>query len=201
MMVRAFIFDYGGVFTIQPGRPVYVQISRVFGVSLEEARKKSRKHVHALQKGEITETEFWKLFLNSFGLKPRGSLDFVFGNYSDYLEPNKRMVKIVKGLKKRGYITALISNTIEPHAEFNKSRGNYDLFSPLILSCEVGMRKPEPGIFELALKKIGKPPGECVFIDDEPENLGPAKELGMKAIHFKSQGQLIKELSALGIEI
>lgn len=200
MMIRAFIFDYGGVFTIKPD-PVYVQISRVFGVSPAKAKEKSREHLHALQRGEILETEFWEMLCTSFDAKPRGSLEFLFGDYSAYSKPKEAMVKIVKALKKRGYITALVSNTIQPHADFNKSTGNYDPFAPVILSCAAGMRKPEHGIYELALRKIGKPPEECVFIDDETKNLEPALELGIKTIHFKSPEQLLKRFAAMGIEI
>lgn len=199
-MIRALIFDYGGTLTIKSD-PVYVQISKLFKVSVKEAREKSRKHLHALQKGATTEEEFWNLVCSKFKSKPHGSLEFVFGKYPDYSKPNEDMVKLVKALEKHGYITALLSNTIQPHVDFNRSRGNYDLFSPVILSCEVGMRKPEIGIYKFTLEKIGERPEECVFIDDESEYLHPAKELGMKTIHFKSEKQLKKGLLALGVDI
>jgi len=200
MMIRALIFDYGGTLTIKSD-PVYVQISKLFGTDAKEVKEKTRKYLHSLQKGEISEEEFWNLVCSKFKSKPHGSIEFVFRKYPDYSKPNEDMVKLVKALKKHGYITALLSNTIQPHADFNRSGGNYDLFSPVILSCEAGMRKPEREIYELALKKIGRKPEECVFIDDEPKYLHPAKELGMKTIHFKSEKQLKKGLLALGIKI
>ena len=200
-MITAVIFDYGGTMTAR-FESVYSLLSKFFGVRQEEAKERTRGRIHAFVKGEITEKEFLLSLGKIFGSKRAiENLEAIFGGYSDVNEPKMEMVGIVKRLRENGFMTALLSNVIKPHVEFNRSRGNYDHFSPVILSCDVGMMKPERCIYELALKKMGKVPGECVFIDDLPNYIAAAKELGIRTILFESPEQVKEELSALGISI
>jgi 2-haloacid dehalogenase len=59
--------------------------------------------------------------------------------------------------------------------------------------------KPEPEFFEIALRRIGRPARECLFIDDSLANIEQARRMGFAAIHFLSAGQLEKDLQRLGI--
>ena len=71
------------------------------------------------------------------------------------------------------------------------------IFSLFISSCFVGLRKPEPDIYRLALEIIQKPPGECCFIDDRSINLEAAKRLGMHTIEMDNVAQLREDLRKL----
>jgi FMN phosphatase YigB (HAD superfamily) len=114
---------------------------------------------------------------------------------------NKDTVKIVKSVKTAGYKIAAISDTIQPHVEYMKRKGWYEPFLILILSSEVGMKKPEVGIYKLALKKLRVKASESIFIDDKEKNLVTAEKLGMKTILFKDAKQLRKELLNFGVKI
>ncbi len=200
-MITAVIFDYGGTMTAR-FESEYVLIARFFSVNPKEAREKTQESIHSFQMGKMNEDEFLLFLRKAFGYKRAiGSLEDIFGSSLVYTEPNKDMVSIVKRLKEGGYMTALLSNVIQRHVDFNRKRGNYDHFSPVILSCEAGMRKPEKGIYELTLGKMGKRPGECVFIDDLPKYIATARGLGIKTILFESPGQVREELLALGVRI
>ncbi len=59
-----------------------------------------------------------------------------------------------------------------------------ELFEIVVDSCEVGMRKPDPRIYELTCERIGVPPDASVFIDDNAENIAAARALGMETVHF-----------------
>lgn len=199
--IKAIVFDYGGTLNKQ-SHGAYEQISKAFGVSIGEAGERSREHFHALQRGEMTEAQFLHNLFRSFGHRnPKLSVDDVLGHWPDIAKPDDEMLSLVKRVKNLGFKTPMLSNTITSHVEHNKSMGYYSLFSPVILSCMVGMRKPEPRIYELALKKIGEKPSTCVFIDDNEKYVVPASDIGMNTILFKSPGQLGKELRALGIHI
>jgi len=63
----------------------------------------------------------------------------------------------------------------------------------------VGLRKPEPAIYKLALEITDRQPEECVFIDDRPLNLDTARRLGMQTIEMKDAGQLSSALQELGV--
>jgi epoxide hydrolase-like predicted phosphatase len=72
-----------------------------------------------------------------------------------------------------------------------------ELFDAVLISGEVGIRKPSPEIYRLAAERIGLAPPECVFVDDLPFNLAPAAELGMATVHHVGTGQTIAELERL----
>jgi putative hydrolase of the HAD superfamily len=68
-------------------------------------------------------------------------------------------------------------------------------FSQLTWSCELGMVKPNPAIYTYTCEKLGVAPGEALFLDDKPENVRGAEEVGMEAIQFTSANELRKELA------
>ena len=74
-----------------------------------------------------------------------------------------------------------------------------EIFSLFVSSCFVGLRKPEEGIYRLALEITQRPPEECCFIDDRPLNLDSAARLGMHVIQMKTAEQLRADLQKLGV--
>ena len=66
-----------------------------------------------------------------------------------------------------------------------------------VLSCEVNLCKPEPGIYQALFDKYNLVPGECVFIDDLPRNIEMAQNLGMNTILFKGKGEADAELAEI----
>jgi putative hydrolase of the HAD superfamily len=71
------------------------------------------------------------------------------------------------------------------------------MFDTVVISGEVGMRKPEPAIFELVLHRIGLPADECVFIDDMAKNIVAAKEAGLAGIVHRSFDETAAALRTL----
>jgi putative hydrolase of the HAD superfamily len=75
----------------------------------------------------------------------------------------------------------------------------YKKFDEVVVSCEVGMRKPNPKMYKLILKRLKISPKQTLFIDNQEWNTKPAKKLGEKVILYKNNKQLFKELNKLGI--
>jgi putative hydrolase of the HAD superfamily len=73
-------------------------------------------------------------------------------------------------------------------------------FMAFFTSCYLRLRKPDPAMFQLVLGITQRPPEQCVFIDDRPKNLEPARVLGMHTILFQSAVQLRASLQETGIE-
>jgi putative hydrolase of the HAD superfamily len=73
-----------------------------------------------------------------------------------------------------------------------------EIFEVIVDSAFVGMRKPDPGIYELTIERIGGGIGasECLFVDDVEDNVATARELGMAAVHFRTNEQAIPEIEA-----
>ena len=107
-------------------------------------------------------------------------------------------VKILRELKQAGYPLYALSNwSAETFPIARRKFDFFDAFDEIILSGAVGMVKPERGIFEFLLQKIGRPAHECLFIDDALANIQQADRMGFKTVLFKSSQQLRVELQEL----
>lgn len=109
----------------------------------------------------------------------------------------------IKSLKKRGYKVYLLSNYGKTSFEAARDKGRLS-FLPLVdggvISYEVKIVKPEPGIYQALLAKYGLRAEECVFLDDKPENIEAAKALGFHGIVVESKEQAEKEMEELIIK-
>ncbi len=128
--------------------------------------------------------------------RAEGLIDRLFAG----AQPEPSMVDAVRAARTAGIATGLISNS------WGTTRYPRDLlaelFDGVVISGEVGMRKPAPRIYELGAEAIGRPAAECVFVDDLPFNLPPAQELGMATVHHVDPAATIAELERLlGIEL
>ncbi|MGC1463167.1 MAG: HAD-IA family hydrolase [Terracidiphilus sp.] len=87
--------------------------------------------------------------------------------------------------------------------ETNKYRfetfGLFQSFKVALSSCYLGLRKPDPAIYQAALDILGRPADRILFIDDRPENVDGAVKAGMKAIRFEGEDRLRKQLASLGV--
>lgn len=104
-------------------------------------------------------------------------------------------VELMKQLKKAGYPVYGLSNwSAETFPLVREKYAFFNLLDDIILSGEVGAIKPDPEFFEIALKRIGLPAHECLFIDDALPNVEQARRMGFATVHFHSPGQLEEEL-------
>jgi epoxide hydrolase-like predicted phosphatase len=96
------------------------------------------------------------------------------------------------------YNTAILSDAIDGSRAWNQARYGFEqLVDVIIYSYEVGLAKPDPGIYRLLCDRLAVRPGEVVFLDDRPENVEGACELGIHALLHRSTAQSIKAVDAL----
>ena len=110
------------------------------------------------------------------------------------------VVEILRALKDLGYPLYGLSNW--PAEKFALVRPQYPFFAwfdDLVISGEVGLVKPDTAIFELLLERVGRPAGECLFIDDHERNIIAARALGFQTIRFQSPQQLEMDLRGMGM--
>lgn len=150
-----------------------------------------------VETGEVTPEEFeaWLAEVLSEGLDrpldPRGLRDRLFGR----LEEDQRMAEAVARARAAGVRTGLISNSWGG-AAYRRERFE-ELFDAVVISEEVGMRKPHPSIYRLAASRIGVEPVACVFVDDLLPNVEGARAVGMEGIVHRSADFTIPKLEAL----
>jgi putative hydrolase of the HAD superfamily len=152
--------------------------------------------VRALERGECTEAEFERRLaaelvrLDGGPVAAPGLLARMFAATVH----DEAMHDLIRGARRAGLRTGLLSNSWGATYPRHLFPG---LFDAVVISAEVGMRKPEPGIFLLAAEVLGLEPAECVFIDDITSNVVAAQDAGLAAIHHRSAAQTGAELSEL----
>jgi putative hydrolase of the HAD superfamily len=109
---------------------------------------------------------------------------------------------VVRKLHKK-HKMAILSNNTDEWLEDEEKRFHFsNIFDVIVVSNKEHMAKPDPKFFKIALEKLGNLlPEECLFIDDQDNNINSAKELGFNIIQFEDAEQLIRELKKFGVEV
>jgi len=121
--------------------------------------------------------------------------------YRKTFKKNKRLYGIASKLRKNGYQTGILSDQWYLSQDALLPAKDVREFNPIIVSCEVGIRKPNPKIYRLYAKKAKMKFKDILFIDNREWNLKPARKLGMKTILFENNKQCLRDLRKLGIDI
>ena len=153
--------------------------------------------VHALERGECTVAEFERLLAARLVRTDGKSVpaDGLLSRMLSASEPVPAMYQLIRGLRARGVRTALLSNSWGsggyPREDFP------GLFDAVVISGEVGMRKPERRIFHHAAQLLGIAPAECVFVDDLEANVRAAVGCGMTGVHHTDPAYTQQRLTEL----
>lgn len=192
-MIKAVISDLGGVFLNRGIWKFWGYLEGKFGIGAEKAKNSFLKFYKPYFSGDISEEEFWNKFLLDIELKEdwlglRAML-------LDFFEPNGGMIELYKELRKDGKKLILLSDQTKEWWPFLNNKFKIEsYFDSTIVSALVGINKPDPKIYEIAVEASGVKPEECIFIDDLEHNLEPAEKMGIKTILFEDSDQLKREL-------
>jgi putative hydrolase of the HAD superfamily len=198
--INALFWDVGGVL-LSNGWD-HVQRRRAlqhFGLDEAEFEERHEMLVSSFERGKITLEDY--LQRTTF-YRPRSFTPEDFRKFMFLLsQPCPETLAFAKALAKScNYLMATVNNE---STELNLYRiQTYNLrevFDVFVSSCFVGLRKPEAGIYRLALDITQRQAEECCFIDDRPLNLDAAAQFGMHTIRFQSTEQLREELQKLGV--
>ena len=150
----------------------------------------------------MSDHDFWNQFSEKVERElPTGYENLWIDRYVAETRGNPGVLKILRKLKMNEYKLAVLSNAIPPHAQHIRKKHSLEDFDVVIFSCEVGMKKPDEAVYRLVLEKLGTPADTCIFIDDNAEYLKPARNIGMKTIHYLNAEQLDAELRKLKINL
>ena len=145
----------------------------------------------AFEKGTVEELEFERAFGTLLGCDHVSLIDRLFARVG----PDPAMIAAVRAAREAGIRTGLVSNSWGTR-RYDQTMLK-DLFDGVVISGEVGVRKPSRRIYLLGAERAGADPATCVFVDDLPFNLTPAQELGMATVHHTSAETTVPELERL----
>jgi epoxide hydrolase-like predicted phosphatase len=203
---RGLLIDWGGVLTQPPGNTVeawandegidYGHYQQLIASWLDPPPARQPSPVQALERGEMEVPEFERLLARRLRRIDRRSVQSggLLTRMFSYFVLVPEMVAMVAQLKATGVRTGLLSNSwgnTYPRAGWD------DLFDVVVISGEVGMRKPEREIFVYAAEQLAVPLTECVFVDDLSPNVEAAQPLGITAILHRSYADTRNELQRL----
>ena len=193
--LRGLVVDWGGVLTNSIRSTVktwveaediswdsYVACMRPWLSEAYGGPEATGNPVHALERGECTVPEFERLFAAQLVRTDGGPVpaDGLLGRMFAASETVPAMYDLLRGARAAGVRTCLLSNSWG--ADWYDRTGFPEVFDGVVISCEVGMRKPEPEIFQHAAQLISLPPSACVFVDDVAANITAAEACGMTGV-------------------
>ena len=196
MTVRGLLVDFGGVLTTD----VFASFERFCaaeGLPIDTVKDLFRTDpaglelLVGLEDGTIPDDEFERRFAELLGVAPDDLIERLMGAAG----PDEAMQDAVRAARRFGIRTGLVSNSW--------GIGRYDrqllaeLFDGVVISAEVGLRKPAPEIYALGAQAVGLTPAECIYVDDIGGNLKPARALGMTTVLHRDTPTTIASLSEL----
>lgn len=204
--IKGLFFDIGGVI-------VHADMDRwmLVGAGLLQSdpanvRREVLALVPELERGKMDTNQFWKrvgenLWRAGQGRPPEG--DSCRWVWRDTMKAtasiDQDMMTFCWNLSKRGYTVAALSNTIVDHVHVLNDMGAYQPFRPCVLSCQVGLRKPEKEIYKLAAQLAKLKPKQCLLIDDREDNLEGARSSGWQGVLFTSPNKLLLDMRKMGL--
>lgn len=200
--ITALFWDVGGVLLTNAwDHKERLCAMQQFGVDEVDFNDRHQMLVAAFELGNISLDEYLDrtIFYRSRAFSKDAFKDYMFS----LSHPKPEVLALARSLARAGkYFMATLNNESRELNLYRIKTFNFtEVFSLFVSSCFVAFRKPEEGIYRLALDITQRLPGECCFIDDRAINLECAVRMGMHVIQMKTVDQLRADLADLGVAV
>ena len=197
-MIKAVFFDYDGVLTTDKTGSITTTryLSEATGIELSAVKAAFSRHNRALTLGHVTHLQIWSEICKSVGRDLDIALLF---EAFESTPMNRDMFALARRLKRSKEVGIITDNKKDRIDHLKQHQGLEPLFSPIVVSAELGIDKQGKEIFIHALRLAGIAAEEAVFIDNNEENLSAPRALGIAAIFHDDERNDVEALSnALG---
>lgn len=198
-MRKTVIFDLGGVYFSDGTRQAIDKIAAGYGIERQSVAGFLNGAAGASYRtGRLTADQFWQQATTLWNIQ--ASTEALSTAWCESYQPNRGTVRLVKQLRAADHQILYLSDNIQERVAYLEEKyGFLKNFDDGVFSHLARLKKPDPKIYELVLAKALNPAAACVYIDDKPDYLMPAKDLGMQVIAFKNASQLEADLAKLGL--
>ncbi len=196
-MIKAIYFDVGGVIVNFTQDQYFSYLSRKTKINTRRLKHVLVPLIIAMELGRMDLDHTERIFADHFHVD-KSEMKWAEA-FRKIAKKNVNVVKLLRKLSKN-YKIGIISNISKSrHREACALILDSLPIKNSIASCYVGLRKPGPKIYRLALKNLHIRPGESIFIDDKKENVIGARNVGMNSIHYVGYKKLLKDLKKFNI--
>jgi putative hydrolase of the HAD superfamily len=204
--VTTVIFDYGGVLSLPVDPDSLRTLAKWCGLPPERFTAELWRERFAYDRGDVELDGFWSRILGLAGRTADAALLEKLNreDLRGWGRINERVLGWTRRLRTEGYRTAILSNMPRPLLDLMNADSSFAWlaeFPVRVFSCDERLVKPEPGIFQVLLDRLGEPAGSCVFLDDSERNVAGARAVGIPAFHFSSADEAAVVVSALGLPL
>ncbi len=200
-MITTIIFDLGGILVPEAGNSIQQGMAMYLAIPQTELAAFTSPLKARLTTGEITLHELYDSLAKSRGLSLTADdmLNQHFELYKQHQTArDARILNLVEKLK-LDYNVPCLTNTEKEIAEYNKQHGLFAFFHKAFISTDMGMKKPDVGIYRAVIKELGCRHADAIFIDDNPDYIQGARNAGIDSILYKGFEQLTQKLTSYGV--
>lgn len=198
-MLRAVVFDIGGVLELTPPTGHVERWERAHGLPPGELDRRLGDVFRGGSLGSITLDDVHAALMQRLGASAADVDGFMAGVWEEYLGTlNAELAEYFAGLRPRGYRTGILSNSFVGAREREEAKYGFQAMTDVIVySHEIGVAKPDPEAYLEVCRRLDVAPQEAVFLDDRDVAVAAAADVGMAAVLFQGNAQAIADVEKL----
>jgi putative hydrolase of the HAD superfamily len=195
-MIKTIIFDIGGVVVFTDFQRLYEGFALSAGIDSEFIRQYHKANWDDLLCGKIDLDRFFADMKKEAKNQNQDLKSLWVEEAKKCRKDNSELLQIIQDLRK-SYSVGVLTNLSATRKMVDELDSLYEHFDYALLSCDVGLQKPDVRFFQMALDKAGAEAHEAVFVDDNPKFFTGAEELGIPSIIYKDNVSFLKQLNGI----
>jgi putative hydrolase of the HAD superfamily len=201
--IKAVVFDFGNVICYPRSAETCAELGRLVGLPYETIEKFDRQYRGEWDRGTYDGAGYYRFLLSHAGIFPDDEVlaRIVRADLDGWKRLNPATVQLMRDVKASGLMLGILSNMPRDFLAWARGRMPFNEADTAVYSCEHGILKPEPGIYEKLRERTGCDYNEIVFFDDMPDNINMAKKLGMRGVLWERPETARLQLINLGLEL
>jgi putative hydrolase of the HAD superfamily len=196
-LIKAVLFDYGGVIAGEGFRNGLVAMAHEQGLDIDATLNVAKRAVYdsGFVLGWGSASEFWKLMRQGCGLN--GSDSTLTQRILEGFVLRPWIIKLIQQLHQQGYITGILSDQTHWLDWLNERDHFYDCFDHVFNSYDMGKGKRDPSLFNDIAEQLELSPAEILFVDDIENNVARAQAAGWQTIHYVDEASFMEMIDKL----